>query len=240
MQAVTYPIKHSYQSTNNNCSQTALSMMLSYYGHDVTAEQIMEDIPVHLNDAGEPWGSINQQLATWCIGQGYQTTMYTFDCQIIDQSWKDLGKTQLLDRLEAAKAGRNVLALGSEWSKFYLQSYADYVHAGGELHIQPHVTTGLLYQLLQDGPVLACVCYNTMYGTGHSKDAGLRQSKIDDVYGKTTTHSIVVYGVTQDGAFEIADPWQEPGRHVIEPERLLCAITAAQIECDNLLFRVKK
>lgn len=200
----------------------------------------MDDIPVSLNDKGEPWGTINQQLATWCIGQGYTAKMYTFDCQVIDQSWRTLDKSKLIERLDAAKAGRNVPALGEEWSKTYLQSYIDYLNAGGELYIEPYVTTKLLYALLVDGPLLACVCFNTMYGTGHSKDIGLRQSEIDDVNGKNTNHSIVIYGVTERGDFEIADPWQEPGKHIIEPERILAAITAAQIECDNLLFQIAK
>lgn len=214
--------------------------MLSYYGKDITAEQIMADIPVSLNDKGEPWGTINQQLATWCIGQGHKAKMYTFDCQVIDQSWRMLDKVKLIERLDAAKAGRNVPALGEEWSKTYLQSYIDYLNAGGELHIEPYVTTRLLYELLADGPLLACVCFNTMYGSGHSKDVGLRQSEIDDVNGKNTNHSIVIYGVTESGDFEIADPWQEPGTHIIEAERMLAAITAAQIECDNLFFQLDK
>lgn len=214
--------------------------MLSYYGKDSTPEQIAEDIPVGLNDKGEPWGTINQQLATWCIGQGYEVKMYTFDCQVIDQSWRDLDKAKLLERLEAAKAGRNVPSLGQEWSKMYLQSYIDFINAGGELHIQPHVTSKLLYELVRDGPLLTSVCFNTLYGTGHGKDIGLRKSEIDDVYGKTTNHSIVIYGVTENGDFEIADPWQEPGMHTIEPERMIAAIIAAQIECDNLLFQLKK
>lgn len=214
--------------------------MLSYYGKDITAEQIMNDIPVGFNDQGEPWGTINQQLATWCIGQGYKVKMYTFDCQVIDQSWRDLSKAKLIERLEAAKAGRNVPSLGEEWSKAYLQSYIDYLNAGGELHIQSYVTSKLLYKLLKDGPLLACVCFNTMYGTGHSKNIGLRQSEIDDVNGNSTNHSIVIYGVTEKGDFEIADPWREPGTHVIEPERMLASITAAQVECDNLFFQLEK
>lgn len=238
MQAITYPVKHTYQSTNNNCSQTALSIILSYYSNHITAEQIADAIPVRLDDKGEPFGTINQQLATWCIGQGYKVTMYTFDCQVIDQSWRKLDRQSLIERLEAAKAGRNVPALGGLWSKMYLQSYIDFVKAGGELHIQPYVTSKVLYGLLKNGPLLACVCFNTMYGTGHSKDVGLRQSEVDDVNGKNTNHSIVIYGVTEEGEFEIADPWQEPGVHTVEPERLLAAITAAQIECDNLFFQL--
>lgn len=196
----------------------------------------MQAIPVILNKDGEPWGTINQQLATWCISQGYKVNMYTFDCQVIDLSWRDLGKEHLLERLEAAKTGRNVPALGKQWSKMYLQSYIDYLNAGGELHIKPNVTTKLLYELLKDGPLLPCVCFNTMYGTGRSKDVGIRESVSDDVNGKISNHSIVIYGVTEDGDFMIADPWRKPGKHIIEAERMLCAITAAQIECDNLFF----
>jgi hypothetical protein len=240
MQAANYSIKHCYQSTNNNCSQTALSILLSYYdiAKQMSAEEIMQQIPVNKDEKGEDWGTINQQLATWCIGQGFAVELYTFDCQAIDLSWADLDQDQLLARIEATKPVRDVPSLGRQWSEIYLRSYADFVKAGGQLFIKPYVTTVLLYELLKRGPILLCVCFNTLHNKGRSTYPGVREIVPDDVNGKVTNHTIVIFGITEKGDFEIADPWEKPGFHTIDPERMLCAITAAQIECDNLLFQL--
>ncbi len=200
----------------------------------------MATIPVNKNDKGEDWGTINQQLATWCLSQGFEVDMYTADFEIIDLSWVKLPKEKLLERMELAKDQRDVLALGKEWSKIYTQSYIDFVKTGGQLHIQPYMTTKLLDDLLPVSPLLLCVCYNVLYTSGRSKDIGLRKAETNDLNGKLTNHSIVIYGKDDDGNYLIADPYKEPGLHTVEPERMLAAMTAAQMECDNLLFQLKK
>jgi hypothetical protein len=238
MKAITHSIKHSYQPTNNSCSQAALAMLLSHYGQELSAEQIIDSVPVGKNDHGEDWGTINQQLATWCLGQGYSVELHTADFQIIDLSWAKLAKAELIERMELAKDHRDVPALGKAWSRLYLQSYIDFVKAGGELHIWPFMTTQLIDGMLASGPLLACVCYSVLYNIGRSKNIGLRESRPDDLNGKIENHSVVIYGRDENGNYLVADPWKEPGRHIVEPEHLLCAMTAAQVECDNLVFQV--
>ena len=237
---IEHKVTHYYQPTNHSCSQSAMAILLSFFGKNLTPEEIVAKIPVNKNDKGEDWGTINQQLATWCLSQGFDVDMYTADFEIIDLSWAKLPKEKLLERMELAKDHRNVPALGKEWSKIYTQSYIDFLEAGGQLHIRPYVTTELLDSLLSYSPLLLCVCYNVLYCKGRSKDMGLRKSETDDLNGKLTNHSIVIYGKDSDGNYLIADPYKEPGLHTIEPERMLAAMTAAQMECDNLLFQLKK
>lgn len=240
MQAITHTIEHSYQSTNNNCGQTALTMLFSNFGLNISAEEIMQAVPVNNDENGNPMGTINQNLAGWALGQGFKVTMYTFDFQIIDLSWQKYSQDKVVERLEAAKHTRDIPALGQYWSKQYVQSYINFVKAGGELHIKPCVTRGLLNELLQKSPVLACVSYSVLYNKGRSKKVGLRKSVDDDINGTVGTHTIVIYGITERGDFLIADPWEEPGLHTTNPERLVCAMTASQIECDNLIISLGK
>ena len=237
---IKHEITHYYQPTNYTCSQSAMATLLSFFGATSTPEEIIAKIPVNKNDKGEDWGIINQQLATWCISQGYEVEMHTADFQVIDLSWANLPKDKLLERMKLAKGCRDIPTLGKEWSEIYMQSYIDFVEAGGKLHIHQYMTTELLDNLLADSPLLLCVCYNVLHNTGRSKDVALRKSESDDLGGKLTNHSIVVYGKTDSGNYLIADPYQEPGTHEIEPERLLAAMAASQIECDNLLFQLRK
>lgn len=240
MQAIKHKITHSYQSTNHSCGQAALSMLFSHFVISITDADIMQIVPVNKDDNDKPMGTINQDLATWAIGQGFKVNIYTFDFQIIDLSWQKLSKENLVERLEAVKSSRNIPALGEYWSKQYVQSYINFLNAGGDLHIQPFVTSMLLYDLLKKSPLLVAVSYSVLYNKGRTTDAGLLTIVADDINGTVGTHSIVIYGVTENGDFLIADPWEAPGLHTIEPEHLLCAMAASQIECDNLIITLEK
>jgi len=239
MKAVKHSVTHHFQPTNTTCSQTALSILLSHYEIKIGPLDIEEQVPQSLNEKGEKNGTINQQLATWCQQNGFDVSLYTFDCQVIDQSWASLDKNKLLKRLRLRKSGWVVPGMGELWTKEYTQSYIDFIEADGELIIQPCVTTKLLYELLDIGPILPCITYSTMYATGRSV-LDQQTDRKDDINGRAGNHSIVIYGYDDNGNFLVADPERKPGMHVIEPERMLGAISTAQIECDNLLFQIRK
>ncbi len=236
MKQAIYEVVHRYQPTPTSCSQTALSILLSHYNIPKTVDDILAVVPQVKDLDGNDSGSINQQLATWCISLGFDVTLYTFDCQIIDQSWAGLGKDDLVARLKMSMDGYEVPSLGALWSNAYRQAYVDFLEAGGEMHIQPAVTTKRLYELLEYGPILACVSFSTLYGVGRSNE----QSEQDDINGKAWNHTVVIYGNDEDGNFCVSDPLKKPGTHVVEAERMIVAISTAQLECDNLFFQIQK
>jgi hypothetical protein len=238
--AVQHQIKHYYQPTNNSCSQTCLAMVLSFFGFDMTPEQVIQGVPVNKNDKGEDWGTINQDLATWALKQGYSVEMHTADIQITDLGWANMSGEQMVERMKLAKDNREVPSLGKAVSALYMRSYISFVETGGVLHVQPFITSELIDQLLPVAPVLAAVSFGVLHKVGRVTNTGLRQYKPDDLTGGTGTHSVVIYGKDDSGKYLIADPWQEPGLHVIESAHLVAAIGAAQIECDNLLFQLIK
>lgn len=235
---IKHQVKHYYQPTNRSCSQAALAILLSFYGSNITPEVLLEEVPVAYRDDGSEWGTINQHLATWCTEQGFTVDLYTADFQVIDLSWARLSRDDLLARMKKAQNLRNVPGLGKESSEEYMESYASFVKAGGNLHIDPYIGAELLDNLLQEGPLLLCVCPAVLYNTGRSKHVGLRKSVSDDLRGKISNHSIVLYGIDDNGDYLFSDPWE--GDQKVTPEQLVCAIQAAQIECDNLLFQIKK
>ena len=215
-------------------------MLLGHYDKEFSVDDIAQKVPQVKDEKGKDSGTINQQMATWCLELGFDVQLFTFDCQIIDQSWAELPKDELIERLELRKDGWAVPSLGKTWTAAYAQSYIDLLNAGGQLHIQPAVTTKLLYELLDQGPILPCLSFSTLYGRGRVRNEGIKESIPDDINGRTWNHSVVIYGYDEHGNFLVADPIHEPGLHVIESERMLAAISTAQIECDNLLFQLYK
>lgn len=243
MKARKHPIKHQYQTSPGNCSQTALSTMLSQFNNSYTVEEISKHVPVgtyndETTSKHEEWGTINMELATWCVKQGFTVDLHTFDFQIIDLEWADLSKAKLLERLEAAEEVRDVYALGEENSKIYVRHYFDFLKAGGDLHIHPYVSTKLLYKLLDKGPILACVQANVFYNMGRYMNIGKTETTFDDLSGNLNDHAVVIYGNDEKGDFLVADPKMEPGLITVDKEWLICAMTAASVE--NYIFTVTK
>lgn len=242
MKSITWEIRPQTQPTSSTCSPTALSILLAHYGDAIEPLDIEAMVPQSVNVKGEKLGTINQQLATWCLSKGYKVTMYSFDCQIIDQSWSKLDQDEILERLKLRSEGWVVPAMGADWTKEYAQSYAEFIIAGGKLEITNAVTTDLLHKLLEKGPFLPCVSYSTMYGAARTRIVDDYESPDDDINGRALNHSIVVYVIDGSGNFKIADPSvsKNPGLQTIAPEVMLAAISTAQIECDNLLFQLEK
>lgn len=226
------------QPTNFSCCQSALSNLLAHYGRDTTPQQIIDQSPVISDEHGRPFGSLTQQLATWCLSQGFDVTLHTFDFQIIDLSWAGLGSAALIDRLEVAKEKRDVRSLGKHLSSMYVQSYIDFCRSGGTLVIQPWLTAEYLYALLDAGPVHLSLAPNVLRNRGRTRLTNLHEWELDDLNGSVSTHSIVVRGYTSTGEFLIRDPWPESESEQIAPERLLASFHAAAYLCDNMLFQL--
>ncbi len=241
MQAISWNVKPQTQPTSTTCSPTALSILLEHYGDEISPIDIEAKVPQSTNHKGEKLGTIQQHLATWCLGRGYGVSMYTFDCQIIDQSWSELNENEVLERLKLRKYGWVVPSMGKDWTQEYTQSYIDFLNSGGHLNITNAVTTRLLYKRIKKGPILACLSYSTLYGAMRARIESDAESPEDDIKGRALNHTVVVYGIDDNGNFKIADPSRanQPRLQTIEPEVLLAAISTAQIECDNLLFQIE-
>lgn len=234
---IEHTIDHLYQPTNTTCGYAALAMLLSFYGKKVTVDDLLHDVRQPTDEEGVPVGSITTELVTWCLKQGLKSALYSFDCEMLDLSWQHASQQEILRKIESCISSRDVLGLGSKYANRYLLGYANMMKAGGKLTIAPHVTTKLINGLLRKAPVYANVCSDTLDNLGRTKVVGLRKFEEDDVNGSTHTHSIVIYGINR-GSYLIADPWR--GLREINPETLLCSITMAQIECDNMIFQLSR
>lgn len=234
-----YTIHHYYQPTNTSCGPTSLAMIFSYYGKERTPEEVIKEIPVIRNKAGEDCGTSGQQLAIWCLAQGFHVDLYSADFQLLDLSWSSLSKAEMLERLTKAIKVRIAPAIGKDWSSLYLKSYIEFIKSGGTLHIDPYISSSLLNELLENGPVVVTVNFNVLHSVGRTTDIALRKSRADDINGKLANHFVVLYG-REHGSYLIDDPWEKPGKHIIEPERLVASISAAQMECDSLIFQLSE
>lgn len=194
-------------------------MLLSAYGVEIDVKDVMRDVPMLKNDKKKEWGTFGVDLARYCMKKGFDATYVSFDCLITDQKWATLGARSLRSKFAAKKLA---LSFDDALTKSFIRSYRNFLAEKGELLIQPRLTSVWLYRQLKRGPVIACITFAALYGRG------------------TGTHFVVIYGNDKKGNFLIADPWEKPGRHVVEPERLISAVMAAQMTCENAVFWIRK
>jgi hypothetical protein len=236
LEAVKHDLTHFFQTAEVNCGYTALAMQLSHYGSSLTPEDIYRSAPRADVDGAELPGSLTAQLATWALGKGHTARLTTFDFLIIALAWASLDSPRLISRLKAVRDSHHVSSLGKALSRTYVDGYVQYLEAGGQLVILPHVSSSGIYEKLQSGPVGVSVCTAPLDGHGRLAEAMPGREVADDVSGAIGTHSVVVYGNTSSGDFLLADPWR--GLTQVSREALICAMTAAEIECDALCFEI--
>lgn len=232
MEAVEHKLTHFFQTAEVSCGYTALAMQLSHYGSVLTPADIYRLAPRAVVAGVELSGSFATQLAAWAVGAGYEARLTTFDFLIIDLAWASLDQPALVSRLTAARQNRFIPSLGTTLSQAYVDEYLRYLATGGQLVIRSHVSSDDLYDKLRQGPLGVSVCTAPLYGHGRMSEALPGRETADDIMGSIGTHSVVVCGNTASGDFLLADPWR--GMTQVPRDALVCAMTAAEIECDAL------
>ena len=237
MKETNHKVNHMFQPNNSSCGYTALAILLSYYGKNLTPEDLLRNIPQPVFKDGSPAGSITAQLVSWCQQSGFKTKMYTSDLFVMDLSYRDKTAEQIRDRLKEIHGKRDIPLLGEYWAKVYEEAYIKMIDGGADIEVVPFIKQSLLYELLANGPVFANICSTSLRGGGRTVSTDDRKAHQDDLKGNINTHSLVIYGNDEEGNFLVADPWD--GLVVIDPETMVLAIEAAQIECDNQVFIIK-
>ena len=237
MKSIEHSLKHQFQPTNNTCGYTALSILLSHYDNNLTPEKLVTEVPQPKDSEGTSHGSVTAQLAAWCQQQGFQVHMYVSDLYILDLSWSDYSSTELLKRLKEVENKREIPIMDSLWVRVYEDAYVSMLENGAKISIVPFITSDLINTLLNEGPVYANICSTALRGKGRDiayVKKGGRSRELDDINGNIGTHSVVIYGIQDNGDYLVADPWD--GKVVVNGEKMVLAIQAAQIECDNQIF----
>lgn len=237
MKKTLHKVTHHYQPTNNTCGYAALAIFLSHYGKEHKPEELVSKVPQPKDAEGTSHGSVTAQLADWTQTQDFQVHMYVSDMYITDLSWKNKASKEIKERLEQVKSKRKVSVMDSHWVGVYEDAYLSMLNHGAELTVVQFITTDLLYKLLESGPVYTNICSSASSGRGRTLSPELRKDVLDDVKGKISNHSVVIYGNDEAGNFLVADPWD--GLMTTKPEHMVLAIQAAQIECDNQIFVIE-
>lgn len=226
------------QSSSSNCVQTATSQFLSFYDINEDPDRIEAVVPVRKNAKGRPMGTLLADIGTW-IMQAHKrdVTMHVFDAQIIDRSWTSHTQEELLHEMRTLQE-KGVSTARTPYAPLLIDAYVSFLEAGGTLRVV-WCTEELLQTCLANGPIVAIINFNYMYGTPRmSYSPEINDYERDTVDGKVLEHAIVITGYA-DGQYTYNDPDPSTaGQHTVSGDILIGAICAAQLNSDNYMLTI--
>ncbi len=238
--SIKYDIPLKTQTTSSNCVQTSTSQFLSFYGLNLSPEEIEKEVPVRADKENKPIGTLFPDIGAWLIkSHKLKTKMYVFDIQIIDRTWKSLSQKELLTEMKNAEI-KGISTAVTPRASVLIDSYVTYLESGGEIDIAK-CTNDLLKNLLDKGPIMAIISFNYMYDYPRSKyDSVNKDYGPDTIDGKVIEHAIVLTGYNNDTYFYNDPDSEKGGKHEVKEDILIGAICTAQINSDNYLLVIEK
>lgn len=180
------------QPDDETCGPTCLHSVYDYYGHALSLEQVIEEVP-----RLEGGGTLAVILANHALSLGFKATIYTYNLVVFDPTWFKDPTTDISAKLRdqiADKSDRKLRRATEEYLRF--------LELGGEIRYED-LTADLLCRFLNDKkPILTGLSATYLYGC--AREYG---SDYDDVRGKATGHFVVLCSYDDsDHTVLVADP----------------------------------
>lgn len=219
--------------------QTTAAQVMSFFDPSVTVEQVITEVPVYVEN-GEKIGTSPGHLAAYFASQGYRTTVYMFDIELFDRSWKDLSAREVVANLHKRQPHIPANSWLAAYHHILVDGWELFAKSGGTFEF-PVLSVQLLRNLLDTAPYLVSVSstYLNQEAKQHYNKATDKFDP-DPIQGRSLTHAVTCAGY-KDGQFLIVDPDPPKG---VEPHRwiaqdhLIASIMAAQTESDNFVVSV--
>jgi hypothetical protein len=165
-------------------------------------------------------GSMLGHLALHALQQGLDVQYYSANPFHVALEWQSLHSEQIALNIEM-------------WMKNYpddraikkLKPLCEFLHEGGQLHIQKSITSKLLDELIdRDFVLLGAVASSWLWGKRRIPDT----DEFDGVKGRAEGHFVVVYGFDDNNYF-VSDPYPtglptRNGTYVLEKEVYLTTL----------------
>ncbi len=215
------------------CGPTCLHAVYRNFGDMIDLQQVIAEVSTL-----EAGGTLGALLAVHALGRGYRASLFSYNLELFDPTWRGLPSRELQDRLKQQlehKPGRPRLERAT-------RAYLDFLELGGEIR-SADLSPRLLRRLLDDGhPLLTGLSATWLYG--EAREIGATDTP-DDLAGEPAGHFVVITGLDdRSGHAHIADPLQpnalaENGLYTVPLPRLITAILLGVLTYDANLLQLR-
>lgn len=233
MMEVQFDLRIQPQPDEETCGPTCLHAVYDYFGDSIPLAQLIQEVP--MLDGG---GTLSVLMGSHALKRGYRARIYSYNVQVFDPTWFDLGREQILAKLRQQIASRT-----DEKLKAASEGYIRFLELGGELRFDD-LNRGLIrHYLNQRVPILTGLSATYLYRCAREFGPNL---DYDDIRGEPSGHFVVLRGynrVTRTVA--VADPlrpnpaFQERQRYPVEIDRVICAILLGILTFDATLLIIR-
>ncbi len=186
----------------------------------------------------EGGGTLGSVLAKHALERGYKAWIYTYNLNVFDPTWFELGPEELIAKLELQLEHKKK-------PKFRVASkaYIEFLKAGGRLKFHDLSAALISEYLLQGVPILTGLSATYLYKS--MRETGVYPVP-DDVRGEPQGHFVVLTSYDpEENAVTIADPYHPESMtygnlYKINMEHLVCAILLGVVTYDGNLIVITK
>lgn len=167
------------QPDETTCGPTCLQALYRYYGDDIPLARVIAE--VHPLDGG---GTLGVLLACHALRRGYRATIYSYNLQVFDPTWFDLGADALRERLASQRRYKTDPKL-----QIATSAYSELLELGGRVVFADLSEELLRGHLEAERPILTGLSSTYLYGT--PRELG---PDYDDVRGEPVGHFVLICG----------------------------------------------
>jgi hypothetical protein len=218
------------QPTASSCGPTCLHAVYRYYGLEIDLDRLIAEITEL-----EGGGTLSVFLGQHALRNGFRARLVSYNLQIFDPTWWDLGRDGIRDRLE-----RRIAHLRDDRSIASHRAYLRYLDLGGELDFFDLDEDSLSALLLEGAPVLTGLSATYLYRHARETPEGRR----DDVAGSPVGHFVVATG-WHAGSREVVvvDPFEEnpfnpEGEYRVDVHRFINSVMLGIVTYDGNLLQL--
>lgn len=223
------PIAIQPQPDNSSCGPTCLHALLNYYGHQISLDEVLQDI--QMLPAG---GTLAVFLACAALKRGFKATIYTYNLQMFDPSWFSSDDIDIAGKLQAQAEEKP-----SNKLRVATQGYVEFLELGGKLQFVD-LTTGLIRGILKQGtPILTGLSATYLYR--EKREYGPKDEH-DDIRGTPAGHFVLLNGYHREGRTVLVtdpltpNPAAPTQIYPVNIDRVICSILLGVLTYDaNLL-----
>jgi hypothetical protein len=221
------------QPTLTSCGPTCLHAVYAFHDLHVSIDELIETIP-----PVESGGTLAVLLGLDALRRGFRVELYTCNLRIFDPTWFPADAPTMMDHLRKRQK-----VVTSKRQAAAIQSYMEYVEAGGQLYYED-LSRALLVNILERGlPVLTGLSATALYREPREIP---ETNKPDPIRGEPVGHFVVLSGMDERKENVcVGDPFDPnpvaPDRHYIMPfDRLVHSILLGVLTYDGNLLIISK
>ena len=217
------------QPDDMSCGATCLHAIYRYHGDAIELDPLVREV-VQLEEGG----TLGVFLGCHALKRGYKVSLYSYNLQVFDPTWRALPRDELVDRLARQMAEKQQRKL-----KVASQAYIEFMRLGGEIRFTELSPKLIRRHLKGSVPLIAGLSSTYLYQSAREYGP---QGEYDDVRGVPGGHFVVLCGydmVSRD--VMVADPYQanpmtRERYYPVGVNRLICSILLGVLTYDaNIL-----